>query len=172
MYHKFLLLYSWFVRSALYFLPDIPLIMRFRGWLYGLGMASCGKNLQVTHDAILRNLDNMKFGDNIFIANHAILWGSGFLIIDDCVIIAPHTTLVTGNHTLSNGSFRDGEGIHGVIHLKSGSWVAANCTVSFGAVLPERSVLGANSMMNKAFKEIESVYGGVPAKFIKKIPHA
>lgn len=95
MYHKFLLLYSWFVRSALYFLPDIPLIMRFRGWLYGLGMTSCGKNLQVTHDAILRNLDNMKFGDNIIIANHAILWGSGSLIIDDCVIIAPHTTLVT-----------------------------------------------------------------------------
>lgn len=171
MYHKFLLLYSWFVRSALYFLPDIPLIMRFRGWLYGLGMTSCGKNLQVTHDAILRNLDNMTFGDNIFIANHAILWGGGSLIIDDCVIIAPHATLVTGNHILSNGSFRDGKGVHGVIHLKSGSWVAANCTVCFGAVLPERSILGANSMMNKEFKEVESVYGGVPAKFIKKIPH-
>lgn len=169
---KFLLLYSWVVRSMMFFLPDVPQISRIRGFLYGLGMKRCGKNLIVQHDAILRNLENMEFGDNIRISNHAILWGSGSLIIDNCVIIGPHTTLVTGNHTLSNGSFRDGEGIHGVIHLKSGSWVAANCTVCLGAVLPERSVLGANSMMNKAFKEIESVYGGVPAKFIKKIPHA
>lgn len=172
MYQNFLLLYSWFVRSVLYFLPDIPLIMCFRGWLYGLGMASCGKNLQIAHDAILRNIDNMKFGDNIFIANHVTLWGSGSLLIDDSVIIGPHTTLVTGNHTLGNGSFRDGEGVHGVIHLKSGSWVAANCTVSCGAVLPERSVLGANSMMNKAFEQTESVYAGIPAKFIKKIANA
>lgn len=169
---KFLLLYSWVIRSIMFFLPDIPPISRIRGFLYGLGMKRCGKNLIVQHDAILRNLENMKFGDNIRISNHAILWGSGSLIIDDSVIIGPHTTLVTGNHTLGNGSFRDGEGVHGVIHLKSGSWVAANCTVSCGAVLPQRSVLGANSMMNKAFEQTESVYAGVPAKFIKKIANA
>ncbi|MDE5629136.1 MAG: acyltransferase [Muribaculaceae bacterium] len=166
---KFLLLYSWLIRSAMFFFPDIPQISRIRGYLYGLGMKRCGKNLIVQHDAILRNLENMEFGNDIRISNHVTLWGSGSLIIDDYVIIGPHTTIVTGNHSLGNGSFRNGTGVHGTIHLKSGCWVTANCTVCFGAVLPERSVLGANSMMNKAFDEPESIYGGVPAKFIKKI---
>lgn len=169
---KILLLYSWLIRSLMFFFPDIPQISRIRGFLYGLGMKRCGKNLIIQHDAILRNLENMEFGNDIQIANHAILWGGGKMVIDDTVIIGPHTTLVTGNHTLGNGSFRNGKGICGTIHLKKGSWVAANSTVTFDAVLPERSVLGANSLLNKAFNESESIYGGVPAKFIKKISHA
>lgn len=59
MKHKLLLLYSWLVRTLLFFLPDMPLVMRFRGFLYGLGMAKSGKNIQVTHDAILRDLENI-----------------------------------------------------------------------------------------------------------------
>lgn len=62
MKHKLLLAYSWFVRTILFFLPDMPLVMRFRGFLYGLGMAKRGKNIQVTHDAILRDLENMSLG--------------------------------------------------------------------------------------------------------------
>lgn len=62
MKHKFLLIYSWFVRTILFFLPDMPLVMRLRGFLYGLGMAKSGKNIQVTHDAILRDLENMSMG--------------------------------------------------------------------------------------------------------------
>lgn len=153
----------------MFFLPDIPQISRVRGYLYGLGMRRCGKNLIVQHDAIIRDLENMEMGSNIRIANHATLWGGGKLIIDDNVIIGPHATIVTGNHALGNGSFRNGKAIHGIIYLKEGSWVAANCTVCCGSVLPERSVLGANSMLSKAFEETDSVYGGVPAKFIKKI---
>lgn len=164
---KFLLLYSWFIRTVMFFFPDIPQISRIRGFLYGLGMKKCGKNLIVQHDAILRNLENMEFGNDIRIANHAILWGGGTLIIEDCVIIGPHSTIVSNNHSLGNGSFRNGKGISGKIHLKQGSWVAANCTVCIGTILPAKSVLGANSMINKPFDIPYSVYGGVPAKYIK-----
>jgi acetyltransferase-like isoleucine patch superfamily enzyme len=39
-----------------------------------------------------------------------------------------------------------------------------------GAILPDYSVLGAQSFLNKSFHESYSLYGGVPAKFISKIP--
>lgn len=169
MKNKFLLLYSWFVRTLLFFFPDIPQVSRIRGWLYGLGMKKCGKNLIVQHDAVIRDLQNLEFGSNIRIANHAFIMGSGTVRIGDNVIIGPHVVMVSGNHSLGNGSFRNGPSSSGVIEVRSGSWVAANCTLAKGAVLPDRSVLGANSMLNKGFEEPESIYAGVPAKFIKKL---
>lgn len=169
MKNRIILLYAWFVRTALFIFPDVPLVSRFRGFLYGIAMKKCGPNLIVQHDAIIRDLQNLEFGRDIRIANHVAIWGSGKIVIEDCVIIGPHAVIVSGNHTLGNGSFRNGAGHKGVIILKEGSWVAANSTVCAGSVLPERSVLGANSMMNKAFTEQESIYGGVPARFIKNI---
>ena len=38
-----------------------------------------------------------------------------------------------------------------------------------GSILPDQSVLGAGAMLKKQFTESFSLYGGVPAKFIKKI---
>lgn len=166
---KYLLLYSWFIRTIFFFFPDIPQISRIRGFFYGLGMKKCGKNLSVQHDSILRNLESLEFGDNIFIGNHTLIWGSGSVIIEDNVLIGPHTIIVSGNHTLANGSFRNGTAEKGVVRLNEGSWVGGNSTVTIGAVLPARSVLGANSMLNKAFDQPESIYAGVPARFIKSI---
>ncbi|MDE6223387.1 MAG: acyltransferase [Muribaculaceae bacterium] len=168
---KFLLLWSWLIRSLLFFFPDVPQISRFRGWLYGLGMKRCGSNLIVQHDAILRNLENLEFGSNIRIANHVTIWGAYPIEIGDCVIIGPHTTIVSGNHTFGNGSFRNGKGTGGKVTIGANSWIAANSTVAAKSVLPECSVLGANSMLNKAFDVPYGIYGGVPAKFIKCFDH-
>ena len=67
MKHKFLLLYSWFVRTIMYFLPDIPFIMRFRGFLYGVGMKKCGKDFQVTHNAIIKELEGKTRKDKLVV---------------------------------------------------------------------------------------------------------
>ena len=169
MKHKFLLVYSWFIRTILYFFPDIPLIMRFRGWLYGLGMKKCGKDFQVTHDAIIKDLQHLIIGDNIFIGNHSIIMGSGMCTISNQVQVAPHCVIISGNHTSSCGSYRYGEGVVGEIFIGFGSWIAANSTIAKGAKLPDNSVLAANSFLNKSFEISNSVYGGVPAKFIKTL---
>ena len=167
MKHKFLLLYSWFVRTILYFLPDIPFIMRFRGWLYGLGMIRCGKDFQVTHNAIIKDIQNISVGSNIFIGNNTVIMGSGICIIEDQVQFAPNCVVISGNHSSVNGSYRYGKGDLGKIEINFGSWIAANCTIAKGSRLPENSVLAANSLLNKEFDIKNSLYGGVPAKFIK-----
>lgn len=171
MMHKFLLVYSWLIRALLYFFPDIPCVMRFRGWLYGLGMKKCGKDFQVTHDAVIKDLQNIKIGDNVFVGNHSIIMGSGMCIICNEVQIAPHCVIISGNHTSQNGSFRYGKGDVGEIYIGFGSWIAANSTIAKGARLPNNSVLAANSFLNKSFMTPDSIYGGVPAKFIKSLKY-
>ena len=166
MKNKLFLIYSWLVRSLFFFLPDIPFIMRFRGWLYGLPMIKCGKDFQVTHDARLTGLQWMAVGNHVFIGNLSIIFAHGMITLEDEVLIGPMCMLSGGNHTKSNGSYRYGQAKISSIRICAGSWIGANCTVIGGAVLPKGSVLGANSLLSRKCDISDSIYGGVPANLI------
>lgn len=167
MKHKLLLIYSWFVRIVLFPLPDIPFIMRFRGFLYGLGMRSCGKNFQVTHDAIIKNLENISVGEKCFVGNNSIIMGGGQIYIEDEVMFAPNVVVISGNHTSKNGSYRFGPSDVGYINIGRGTWIASNCTIQRNTKLPANSVLSANSFLNKVYEQ-SAIYGGVPATLLRK----
>ncbi len=168
--HKFLLLYSWFIYTIMFFFPDIPVLMRLRGFLYGLMMNKSGRNFQVAHDVILKSLEYISVGDDVYIANMSIIIaGRSHITLEDQVMIGPKCVLVDGNHGFYNQSYRFAKGSSAPIILKYGSWVAGNCTVLGGSILPKGSVLGANSLLNKPYKESNSIYGGLPAKHIKQI---
>ena len=98
--------------------------------------------------------------------------GSGTIIIEDEVMLAPHVILISGNHKSTNGSYRYGKGEYGTIRIGKGAWIAANSTVQKDSALPRNSVLAANSFLNKEFTEEDSFYGGVPAKFLKRNSNA
>lgn len=168
MKNKISIIYSWFIRSVTYFFPNIPVLMRFRGFLYSLMMIKCGKNFQVASNAIINSLSGIKVGDNVYIGPSTIILATDVRLEDE-VLIGPLNLITTGNHTLKNGSFRYGEPSRGKVVIKKGSWVSGNCTVLAGAVLPESSVLAAGSVLNKPFKSTHSMYAGVPAQFKKKL---
>ena len=128
MKHKLLLVYSWFVRTVLFFLPDFPFFMRFRGWLYGLGMKKCGKNFQVTHSAVLNTIDMIVVGDNVYIANFCSLIANGVIEIGDNVLFGPGVVVSSGNHKYVNGQLVK-ESDRKDVMIEKNSWVAANCTV-------------------------------------------
>jgi hypothetical protein len=48
-------------------------------------------------------------------------------------------------------------------------FVGTNCIILGGSTLPSHSVLGAKSLLNKAFDEDHALYGGVPAVHLKKL---
>jgi acetyltransferase-like isoleucine patch superfamily enzyme len=50
------------------------------------------------------------------------------------------------------------------------TFVGTNCVILGGSVLPAYAVLGAKSLLNKAFTEQWKLYGGVPAKMLSDIP--
>ena len=49
-------------------------------------------------------------------------------------------------------------------------FVGTNCVLLGGSALPNYSVLGAKSLLNRSYTEGHFLYGGVPAKAIKAIP--
>ena len=49
-------------------------------------------------------------------------------------------------------------------------FIGTNCVLLGGSALPDRSVLGAKSLLNQAFDQPGHLYGGVPAKTIKALP--
>lgn len=168
MKHKFLLLYSWFVRTLLFFFPDMPMFMRFRGFLYSFGMKRCGKNFQVTHNAILRCLENMDVGRDVYFANNVLILATASLTIEDEVMLGPNVVIVNWNHKLIKSSYRLEKNVGKPITLGYGAWVGANSVIVCGGSLPKASVLGANSVLNRSFTEEGVVICGNPACIIKK----
>ncbi|MBR4468746.1 MAG: acyltransferase [Bacteroidales bacterium] len=170
MKHKLLLIYSWLIRTLLFFLPDIPFIMRFRGWLYGLGMLHKGKNFQLAHSTILNTIEMISVGENVYIANFCSIIANGNITIGDNTLFGPGVVISSGNHRFEDGLFIKQSDKKDVAIGKN-SWVAANCTIVGGSVLPESSILAANSVLTSKLDETLAgcLYGGTPAKFIKKL---
>ena len=170
MQHKFLLLYAWLIRTLLFFLPDIPFIMRLRGRLYGFGMKRCGNNFQIAHSSIINGLDLCSIGRNVYIANTCNLILNGELTIGNEVIFGPGVLVSSGNHQFDGKSFRFSESRKEKVVIGDGCWIGGNSTILGGANIPERSVVAAGSVVTKkSCQTIEGVYAGVPAKFIKQI---
>lgn len=173
MKHKLLLLYSWFVRTLLIWLPDVPFIMRFRGWLYGLGMKSCGKNFQVSQNVIINGLEGLSVGDNTFINNNCTILSTYGINFGSEVIVGPGCVFSANNHLPKGNSFRYGGRETASISIGKGSWIAANCTILLGSNIPDYSLVAAGAVFldksSTASMDSGYVWGGIPAKKIATI---
>lgn len=170
MRHKFFLLYAWLIRTLLFFLPDIPLFMRFRGWLYGLAMKDCGKNFQVAHSAIINGLDLCSIGKDVYIANGCNIVTNGCLRIGDEVIFGPGVLVSTGNHQFDGQSYRFSPSTKEDVSIGIGCWIGGNCTILCGVHVPDKSVIGAGAVVTKkSCNGTSGLYAGSPAKLIKEI---
>lgn len=140
--------------------------MRFRGLLYSLMMRNCGKNFQVASSVIFNSLSGISIGKNVYIAPNNVFIGTNIYVEDD-VILGPSSVFSGSNHQFDGVSFRllPSASI-GPITIKEGSWVAANCTITSGSILPKHSILAAGAVLNKPLTEGQSIYGGIPAKKI------
>lgn len=50
------------------------------------------------------------------------------------------------------------------------TFIGTNTTILGGAILPDYSVLGAKSLLNKPYSQKWMLYGGVPAKPLRELP--
>lgn len=166
MKHHFALIWYWVVKTATDWLPDAPLFMRLRGWLYGLPMRRRGKDFQVASSVRLNGLDNISVGDHVYIAPGAVLLAGCDITIEDEVMIAPYAVITDGNHTALDGSYRFAPVNYAPVFVGRGSWIAANCTVLSGVHIGRGVVIAANSAVTHAVPD-GCLVGGVPARVIR-----
>lgn len=91
----------------------------------------------------------------------------------DCtdVVTIGELTVVAGygSQILSHStSIEYDDGGCGPITIGHHCFVGTRSIILPNAVLPNYSVLGAGTLLNKSFSEEYALYGGVPAKFLKK----
>ena len=97
---------------------------------------------------------NLKIGKNVFFNSGVKIQDQGGVTIEDGVLIGHNVVIATLDHSLD--SSRRGNMIPAPIHI------GKNVTIGDGAVIAAGAVVTTDVPKN-------SVFGGVPAKLIKKI---
>ncbi|EKO3572778.1 acyltransferase [Vibrio metschnikovii] len=166
MLDKISLFYSWLIWFITYFIPDCTLTMRMRGWLYSLAMPRSGSDFQVSNSTRIYGINKFSVGDHVLLATNVVINAGGEINIGNEVMIGIGSILVSGNHTISNGSYRFGIPKRDSIYIGDGSWLAAQVIVVSGASIPKSSLIAANTVVTKKLLT-SGVYAGSPAKLIK-----
>lgn len=107
---------------------------------------------------------NLKMGNASTIDNDCWLQCLEPIIIDENAIIGARSSLITGSHNLDSTDFAyTGK----QIHIQHHAWVASCSIVRGGVTIHEGGVASLGSVVVKDIPAW-SVYGGNPAKFLKK----
>lgn len=95
----------------------------------------------------------------------------GEIILEDYAVIAHRTILLTSSGPGKKNRVMDAlyPEQDGPIRIGRYSWVGTQCTILPNTVLVEGVALGAHALATGGSYDAWSVYGGVPAKFLKKI---
>ncbi|ORX85535.1 bacterial transferase hexapeptide repeat protein [Anaeromyces robustus] len=112
----------------------------------------CGKNIHI--------------GNNVFINSGCTFQDHGGIYIENNVIIDYNVVLATLNH-VQDPSHRT-DSYPKPIHIKKGAWIESSSTILQGVTIGENAIVCAGSVVTKDVPP-NSVVGGVPAKFIRKI---
>jgi acetyltransferase-like isoleucine patch superfamily enzyme len=109
---------------------------------------------------------NLKIGKNVFFNAGVKIQDQGGVTIGDGALIGHNVVLATLDHSLDPN--HRGNLIPAPIHIGKNVWVGANATICKGVTIGNGAVIAAGAVVTTDVPE-NTVYGGVPAKFIKKI---
>ena len=162
-----ILKYLWFhlVTLGTAWLPDLKPLMRMRGFFLRPCFKSCGANLQVARRVTINFSNRMEIGRDVYIATGCWIHAWGGVVLEDEVQLGPYSVLVSGDHTLKDGSYRYGPSALAPIRICHGSWVAAHAVVTKGVTLGRGSLLAANSVATKNIPDF-AIAAGAPARIL------
>lgn len=166
-----LLRFDWplhFILIITNWLPDNVFFINLRGRLARPFFKKCGVNLGIGRNVTFYNPSKIEIGNSVYIAYGCWFLGAANLVIEDHVMFGPYVVISPGNHTKNDGAFRNGIPKFSDITIGRGSWIGAHCTIVLGGNVGKGTLIGANSLLN-IHAENDSLYGGVPAKFIRNI---
>ena len=147
--------------------------MIFVGFRYALlksMIKRCGDNVMIGKNVIIRNWKNLEIGEHSAINANCYIDSLGRITIGDNVGIGHNTSIVSFNHAWNNQNMPISQNdlVIKPIVISNDVWIGAGCRILGGITIGTRSVIAAGAVVNKDC-ESNTLYGGVPAKSIKKI---
>lgn len=129
-----------------------------------------GDNICIKSGCYIYNVEKLTIGNNVSIHPLTYIDALGGIKIGNNVSIAHNSSLVSFNHTYSNMDipikYNDLE--LGRIIICDDVWIGCGVRVLANAVINSRTILAAGAVVSTITLS-NSIYGGVPAKFIKSI---
>jgi acetyltransferase-like isoleucine patch superfamily enzyme len=127
-----------------------------------------GNKVIVYEDTVFTAFDDRPIiiGNSSFINQRCLLGPN--VTIGENVSLGHHVSLITATHDIGNSEKRAGTILFKEINIGDGSWIGANTTILPGVTLGKGCIIAAGSVVNKNC-ECNSLYGGVPARFIKRL---
>jgi acetyltransferase-like isoleucine patch superfamily enzyme len=161
--------YLWFhlVTLATAWFPDLTPLMRVRGFFLRPCFKSCGRNLQVARRVTINFSNRMEIGRDVYIATGSWIHAWGGVVLEDEVQLGPYSVLVTGDHSLKDGSYRYGPSSLAPIRICRGSWVAAHAVVTKGVALGRGALIAANSVATRSIPDF-AIAAGAPARILNE----
>lgn len=108
----------------------------------------------------------------LLVGDHAAITNRHLIDCTASVSIGEFTTFAGFSSQILTHSIDLAEGRQSAAPVRIGSYcfVGTNSVLLAGAVLPDRCVLGAKSLLNKAQSQPQTLYAGVPAVAVKELP--
>lgn len=124
---------------------------------------SRGSNIEVYSGVIT-------FGNNVFFNKNCSVVCRQNISFGNDVICGPNVNIYDHNHGIHVCEMSFGEQAYNSKSITIGNnvWVGANSTISSGVTINNNVIIAANSVVTKDL-DSDSMYGGVPAKIIKRL---
>ena len=116
--------------------------------------------------------DNVKIEKNCFI-NRDVKFNVGYskearIVLSENVYIGCNVIFCCVSHEIGDSEKRAGRNIYKSIFVGKGVWIGANATILPGVHIGDGAIIAAGAVVTKDVEE-NCIYGGVPAKLIKRL---
>ena len=130
-------------------------------WIYGIPRA----HISLSHEPD-RRAELVLDDSAVITRRHLIDCSNAIHLGEAAAVVGYRTQLITHGLSMTQAA-----GLHTKpIELGTCSLVGTGSIVLGGARLPDYSALGAGSTLRSAFSETHSLYSGVPAQLVQRIP--
>lgn len=141
----------------------------FKNSVLRLARVTIGKNVRICSSTKILGNGTLSIGDNTWIGHQGLIISSSNISIGSNIDIAPRVYIGTGTHLIDlNSENIAGLGVSKDVVIRDGSWIGVNSTLLPGTIIGKKNIIAAGSVITKSTED-NSMYGGVPAKLIKKL---
>ncbi|MDD3260327.1 MAG: DapH/DapD/GlmU-related protein [Oscillospiraceae bacterium] len=106
----------------------------------------------------------VSIGERVMINEGLDVMSLGGITIEDDVLFGPQVTILTSNHDFKKHEIL----INKPVRIKKRAWICAKAVICPGVTIGEGAVVAAGAVVTKDVAP-DTLVGGNPAKFIKKI---